>query len=389
MKTVLFLLDGLGDENYREIGNKTPLEYAKTPTFDKMAFKGSVGMLNPLGLGKEIPIENASQMLISTLGYDHRKIDISRGVLEAMGAGIKVKEGDLCARVNFSTIDSDSRIVNLRAKNINGPQLEEDINSIKMRADFVFKHTSKHRGVVVFKGNHSDKITKVDPHIVGEKVPYARGLTKEGWHSADIINEFLNKTHNLLLQHPMNLGRKQPVNFLLLRGIGSHIPYVQKFTDRYFKKAVGLAGMPVDLGVMKFLGMDIVQIPEGIEHELTSKQIKEVLVKNYERAVKKYDFISMHFKNTDTPGHDGALREKIRQIEQTDRFIGELDHFRDKRVIVTSDHRTSCKQKAHIPGPFPTLISPTYQTEKKFGEGWATDFSIPSHRLMPIVKALG
>jgi 2,3-bisphosphoglycerate-independent phosphoglycerate mutase len=40
-RTAIFVvLDGLGDRPLKELGGKTPLEYAKTPTFDRLAAEG-------------------------------------------------------------------------------------------------------------------------------------------------------------------------------------------------------------------------------------------------------------------------------------------------------------------------------------------------------------
>ena len=44
MKYVVVLGDGMADEPIRELGGKTPLEYAKTETMDALSKKAEIGM---------------------------------------------------------------------------------------------------------------------------------------------------------------------------------------------------------------------------------------------------------------------------------------------------------------------------------------------------------
>lgn len=377
MKVLFFLLDGLGDERYRELGGKTPLEHARTLTFNYLANFGSCGLLIPEGLGKEIPMSDASSMLMATLGYDVREVKPARGVVEAIGAGLNIKDGDLCMRVNFATVDKNRRVVDLRAGRIHDTkQLERAINGIEFDVPFIFKSTTKHRGILVFKGDFSDKITPVDPHKVGAKVMKARG-----GESASLVNDFLEKAHEVLSKHSLNKGKKLPANFILPRGFGSRIPEVEPFARRYFKKACGLTGLDVDKGILKLLGIDLIEVPEDVDDELTPKR------RPLEKVMKRYDFVFVHFKNIDTPSHDGNFYLKKENIEKDDAFIGSLD-LDDKLIVATSDHSTSCRKKSHTAEPIPTLVSPTANTNLKFGERYCRDFKMPSFELMKLVKSL-
>jgi 2,3-bisphosphoglycerate-independent phosphoglycerate mutase len=157
-----------------------------------------------------------------------------------------------------------------------------------------------------------------------------------------------------------------------MRGLGSRVPRIKKFGMRaaaLFRKD----DVPFDKGIAKLVGMKVMEVPK-INGEVV------------ERAFKKNDFVFVLYKTTDPPGHDGDYREKVRQIERADRFIGGLN-LKNKLVIVTSDHCTVCKKKSHTTDPISTLISFGPDSGKrKFGERYCTDFKIPSHRLMDYVK---
>jgi 2,3-bisphosphoglycerate-independent phosphoglycerate mutase len=357
MKVLFLLLDGLGDVRYRQLGGKSPLEKARTPTLDTLAYNGYCGKLEPLGLGKEIPISDASLMTFSNLGYDVREIKPSRGVVEAIGSGMKVRDGYLCARTNFAIVDKNWTVMDLRAGRIKDTKkLEKKVNSIKFYVPFKFKATVGHRGVLVFYGKFSDKIPTPDPHKIGARVR----------KSSKMLNDFMTLVYNAL--------KGEKANFLLIRGLGSRVPKIRKFGMRaaaLFRKD----DVTFDKGIAKLVGMKIVEVPK-------------VDKKAVEKALKKNDFVFVLYKGTDPPGHDGDYREKVRQIEKADRFIASLD-LRNKLVVVTSDHCTVCKKKSHTTDPIPTIVSfGPDNGRRKFGERYCTDFKIPSYKLMTYASKL-
>lgn len=48
MKRLIIQCDGLGDKTYKELEDKTPLEYAKTPYIDAIIDKAKLGMVTPI-----------------------------------------------------------------------------------------------------------------------------------------------------------------------------------------------------------------------------------------------------------------------------------------------------------------------------------------------------
>lgn len=398
MKILFLLLDGYGDMPCKELDGKTPSEAAKTPNLDKLASSGTCGMLIPEGLGNKksdaVPLSSASLMLFSILGYDARGFKPSRGVVEAVGARMNVKEGDLCARCNFATVEEvkdNWKIVDLRAGRVkNTKVLEYAINSMDFIVPFEFKATHFYRGVLVLKAKDKehpldDKISEVDPHKVGANVKTCVPLSKKADYTAYLINQFMKESHKVLSEHLFNENRDKPANFLLMRGFGNHVPKLEPFSKKFGMKACGITGLDVNKGVVNLLGMDLYYVPEEISRDYHELEIKTPAI---EKALEKYDFVFVHFKNTDDPGHDGDVEQKVHQIELVDKFIGTLD-LKDKLVVVTSDHCTPCKLKAHSADPIPTLISPAPQYKfRRFSEKECTDFSIPSYKLMEKVLGL-
>ena len=91
--------------------------------------------------------------VVSILGYDPFKFDVSRGVFEAVGSHMPFHDGDLALRCNFATLGSENKIIDRRVgrtlttKEAN--ELSEAINNyVRLESypvNFQFKNSYSHR----------------------------------------------------------------------------------------------------------------------------------------------------------------------------------------------------------------------------------------------------
>ena len=105
MKYVLIVPDGMADEPIAELGNKTPLEAARTPNMDALAKKGFSGMVQtiPQGMPPGSDIGN-----LSLLGYDPAQIFSGRAPLEAANMGVFLNDNEVAFRCNLVTLKNDT-----------------------------------------------------------------------------------------------------------------------------------------------------------------------------------------------------------------------------------------------------------------------------------------
>src|SRR6266576_2228316 len=85
---VVFLLDGLGDRAHDVLGGLTGNEAATTPNLDRLAARGSCGVLYAVGPGRAPSSEVAHWSL---LGYRPDEFP-GRAVFEALGRGQEVSD---------------------------------------------------------------------------------------------------------------------------------------------------------------------------------------------------------------------------------------------------------------------------------------------------------
>ena len=360
--------------------------------------------------------------VFSTLGYDPLQIHLSRGVVESMGAGMDFHDGDLALRAGFATVDGDKLVDRRAGRNLSteeARQLASAINrSVRLKDGtlFQFQATVGHRAVVVFKANKhkfSSEISNFDPAYVRAgkisiaqpgaeeyEIPRCDPLddSPEAVKSAALVNEFGFKTRQMLDPHPVNQQRraqgKKPANFILMRDAGTIKPAVQSFRQKWDLKAAMIADLPAELGIGRLLGMDVREIPPGTSLEDYRRRAELVL-----RLAGEYDFVYVHLKGPDEPGHDGLYDLKKQRIEEIDG--GFFSHLRQaaklQRTVlcVTCDHSTPWKDKGHSDDPVPVLVAGG--SMKPDGSGRFTETSASSGHfgmldrgsmLLPLLKQI-
>jgi len=403
----MVVIDGASDRP--EAGQKTPLEAASTPNLDTLVRRGALGSMFTVGRGIA-PESDAG--VFSLLGYDPLQIHISRGVVEAIGAGVGFHEGDLALRAGFATVERDKLVDRRAGRNLSteeARQLAKAVNSelgLKNGTRFQFKATVGHRAVVVFRANghkFSSEISNFDPAYVRTgKISIAQPGAKEydipkcdplddspeAVKSAALVNEFCFKARQVLDSHPVNQRRreqgKKPANFILMRDAGTTKPTVEGFREKWSLKAAMIADLPAELGIGRLLGMDVREIQPGTSLEDYRRRAELVL-----RLAGEYDFVYVHLKGPDEPGHDGLFDLKKQRIEEIDG--GFFSHLRQaaklQRTVlcVTCDHSTPWKDKGHSDDPVPVLVAGG--SMKPDGSGRFTETNATSGHLEKLERA--
>lgn len=356
-KLIFVVVDGLGDRGVKD--GKTPLQLAKKPVLDELTAEGSTGIMSTLGPGV-IPGSDTAHLAL--FGYDPEIYYQGRGPFEALGVGLKLKEGDVALRCNFATVDDDFRVIDRRAGRLKdeGSILAKSLQGLNIEGvDIIFVPSTEHRGTLILRGDGlSPSISDTDPHSP-EKIPPLKSKpqsnTPEAEKTAQVINKFIKKSWEILHSHPLNRERekegKLPANVILTRGAGIY-QKVDSLQDRYGISSCCIAGSALYKGVAKYVGMDILKV-EGATGRIDTDI--EAKAKAALEALKRYDFVFVHVKGADNASHDGNLEDKLTMIEKVDRMAGILRE-EDAWLIITADHSTPLSIRRHSSDPVPVLI---------------------------------
>lgn len=391
MKAGYVLLDGCGDRPVPGMNYVTPLEAAFTPNLDRIASRSKLGTVTSVGKG----IAPESDIAVfNMLGYSFEGGYPGRGVVEAVGSGLEMRDGYLALRANLASVKG-RRIVDRRAgRNLTQEEAErlaQDVGKIDLRgASFEFRATVSYRGVLMIRSSKplSAAISNTDP-------AYARvggfGAAKEtsatdavmkcvpesksegATLAAELVNEFTAKAQKALEASEVNRERvrsgKLPANCVLLRDAGDHLPRLQSFEERYGMKGTALVEMPAEVGIAKLLGMKMAAVKDRNDMEekasLFASELREGTV------------VYVHIKGPDEFGHDGDAKGKKRSIESIDRgFFSACAGLDGLRLGVSCDHATPCTLKMHSADPFPLMITSEKGDGMRFTEASAARGSI-------------
>ena len=353
-KLALVVLDGIGDIATKEQNYLTPLEAAVTPNLDALAKDSAQGRMIPIAPGIT---PGSGPGHLGLFGYDPLEFQVGRGVIEALGLGMELKPGDVCARANFATLDAKGIITDRRAGRIPTETCDKlcAMLSAKVKrlgdTEIIIKAGKEHRFVVVFRGSGLEgPLTDADPNREGFPIPTV--------HPRDENNAGQKKMAGLIAAFykaalPI-IAREKPANGFLMRGI-AHQPHIPLFEERYKLKPACLAVYPMYKGLAQLVGMKKIEGPATIAEQ-------------FERYLKEYnnfDFFFIHYKYTDKYGEDGNFAAKKKAVEDFDAALPILMKKRPDVIAITGDHSTPAAVKGHSWHPQPVLLNAQWSGSDK------------------------
>ena len=385
MKHIIILGDGMADLPVERLGGKTLLQYAHKPMMDQLAREGRCGRLITVPEGFPPGSEVANTAI---LGYDLNKVYEGRGPLEAASIGYEMADDDFAIRCNIITLE-DGKIITH-----NGGNLETD--DARILIDYLNENLAKpineregcervkficgiqYRHLLVIKGGNKH-ITCAPPHdhpneewrgllvkpegsvVSGSAADTSRLSPKQ---TADLINELILKSQELLAKHPYNQakaakGERQANS--IWPWSGGYRPSMQTLMQQYPEIKSGTVISAVDLiqGIGRYAGLRIVKVPGATGLADTNYEGKAQAAID---ALKHDDFVFVHVEASDEAGHDGDLELKLKTIEYLDQRLiapiyNEVETW-DQPVCIAilPDHLTPVEQRIHVGQPVPFLI---------------------------------
>ena len=375
MKHIIILGDGMADHAVERLGGKTPLQYADKPMMDRLAREGRCGRLVTVPEGFPPGSEVANTAI---LGYDLNKVYEGRGPLEAASIGYNMADDDFAIRCNIithnggnlETQDANALIKYLNetlAKTINereGCERVKFICGIQYRHLLVIKGGNKHIDCAPPHDHPNEewRLLLVQPESVASGFAADNRLSPQ--QTADLINELILRSQELLPQHPYNIekarrGERQANS--IWPWSGGYRPSMQTLMEQYPEIKNGSVISAVDLiqGIGRYAGLKIIKVPGATGLANTNYEGKAQAAID---ALQKDDFVFVHVEATDEAGHDGDLDLKLRAINYLDqRLIRPIIEATEKMdepvcVAILPDHPTPVELRIHINEPVPFII---------------------------------
>ena len=372
MKHIIILGDGMADHPVERLGGKTLLQYADTPYMDLLARKGKTGRLMTIPDGFHPGSEVANT---SILGYDLNKVYEGRGPLEAASIGYNMSPEDLALRGNLITL-SAGIIHNHHGGHLTteeGTTLIKYLNE-KLGNEYIqFIPGIQYRHLLIIKGG-SKHIICAPPHDHPNEawkplLIKAENENKEDGRlspqeTANLLNELIIKSQELLTAHPFNLQRKDKQNDIansIWPWGGGYRPQMRTLSEMFPQIHSGSVISAVDLirGIGYYAGLEIIKVKgaTGLANTNYEGKVEAAL-----KQLREKDFVFLHIEASDEAGHDGDLQLKLQTIENLDHRAVEPIYNEVKKwdepvcIAVLPDHPTPVEIRTHVKEPVPFLI---------------------------------
>jgi 2,3-bisphosphoglycerate-independent phosphoglycerate mutase len=360
MKYVIVIPDGCADEAQEVLGGKTPLQAAHLPNMDRIAQRGVVGRADNVPK----PLTPASDVAtLSLFGYDPLVVYTGRAPLETAAMGIRLGPDDWAIRCNLVHVENEC-MRDFTAGHITsaeGRPLIEALQAALGDAQLEFHAGVSYRNILVYRpaagttAPFSSATTTQPPHDVPDR-PIADHLPKGP--GSDLLRSLMERSRPLLHDHAVNRKRRQQqqrdATQIWLWGQG-RAPSLRPFAEVYGKRGAIISAVDLVRGVGVLLGwqrIDVAGATGYLDTDYAAKGRAAVA------ALAQYDLVCVHVEAPDEASHEGKADEKVKALEQIDRHIvgpllEALPAYGDWRILVSPDHRTTLRTRAHAYGMVP------------------------------------
>ncbi len=373
MKFVILQGDGMADFPIESLGDKTPLEAAKTPHMDWLAANGDFGLAYtiPEGLPPGSDVGN-----LSILGYDPRKHYTGRAPLEAASMGVALGSNDVAFRCNLVTLKEQGSghiMEDFAAGHISSEEAAEVIEDLGRHLDSYgveFHPGVSYRHLMVWR-NGKEEMETTPPHDITDRETEPHLPRGDG---ADFLRQLMESSRKFLARHPVNRRREErgdrKATSIWLWGQGK-APQLSSLQDRFGINGAVISAVDLVRGLGVYAGLERIAVP-GITGFLDT---------NYKGkadygldALNQTDLIFIHVEAPDEAGHMGNAEEKVKAIESFDEkvvgtMIEGMQHWDEWRLLLLPDHATPVALKTHAMGPVPFVLysSTAESTPRPFG----------------------
>jgi len=189
-----------------------------------------------------------------------------------------------------------------------------------------------------------------------------------------MVNGFVLETRTLLAD-------AAPANMVLLRASTSGRS--SPASRRCMASGRGDRRLPDVPGLARLVGMHVLKTGSTFADEVNT-------LRNHWDA---YDFLFLHYKDTDKAGEDGDFPGKVAALERLDAALPAIEALAPDVLVVSGDHASPAVLRGHSWHPVPVVLAGQYalpDAVERFAEracGAGSLGTLPAHDLMPLILA--
>jgi 2,3-bisphosphoglycerate-independent phosphoglycerate mutase len=310
---------------------------------------------------------------LSLFGYDPLEFYTGRSPLEAAAMGITLGPDDWAIRCNLVNIDREEmrdftsghitteeggQLIDALRQALAGPA-PDGKGRLELFAGVGYRNCLVYRGPG--PAPFAAETKTQPPHDIPDR-PIAEYLPSGP--GSDLLRDLMARSRNVLRDHPVNRARlaasKRPATQIWLWGQG-RAPRLKPFADVYGPRGAISSGVDLVRGVGILLGWTRIDAPGVTDYLDTdyAAQGRAVI-----EALNEFDLVCAHVEAPDEASHEGRADAKVQSLEEIDRHIvgpllDALPKHGSWRILVSPDHRTPLRTRAHAHGAVPFALAGT------------------------------
>jgi 2,3-bisphosphoglycerate-independent phosphoglycerate mutase len=350
-KHLVIILDGAADNQYEELGMKTPLEKANIPTIDYFTKHGKTGLMKTMLPG--LPI-GSIVAIMGILGYNPlRYYPNGRASFEAIAQDVFLEDNDIAFRCNIVSI-KNGILTDFTSNNIKDKQTQKIISAISNNfKDFEIYPGQSYRNLFVVRnaGVNANDVKCYEPHMnIGTSINELAmsGESKEAKRLIKKLNEFLVKSSKIIKD--LNKEISSDADGLFLWSPSS-TPILPSFHRKFGIDGAIITGVDFLRGIAISTRMEHRRVIGATGYSDTNLKSK---LKNTIYSLNNNDFVFIHINAPDEESHSLNVNGKVNILEKIDReLILRLKEYLDinykdnYRIAILPDHYTYASNGKH------------------------------------------
>ncbi len=357
MKTLVVVAAGAADRPVAELGGRTPLESAATPTLARLAREGRVGHVTPVPEGLR-PEEGA--FALALLGLDPREHADLGGALDAAALELPLGSLDQAFRLSLVTADRET-IHDPTAGHISREESALLLGALAdacQDEDLAFVPGPAGRGVLLWRGARDLRVVTVPPtEVVGRSLkaalPRGTGIGR--------LLAVIDRSREVFEPHEVNELRRDlgenPATLLWPWGPGvAHA--LPSFRERVGLSAAFVGVNPTMLGAARLLGFTTrpVEGATGLPDSNLRAKIDAALA-----LLESHDLVVLHVDGLAAASHARDFVAKVETLERLDGYVlgtalRHLEQLPGSRLLFVAGEAVSVETGRHLTDPVPFVL---------------------------------
>ncbi|MGE4588757.1 MAG: phosphoglycerate mutase [Acidaminococcaceae bacterium] len=349
MKTLLVIIDGLGDDAITELNGKTPFDYARHENIDKLIKRGTLGFVSICGNDF---IADSLGCILRLLGVAQKDFPRNRAYLELLAHNRDISEYEMVLRCNLVSVDNkDGRLLSFNGQGLTALEMEEAAAiADSFHTNIEFMHLSQYRNLLILdkKQDLLEKCIINPPHeSLGENTD---NLLDDLKNNSLLIRNFIDKTKVYLQKFT-----RDGIHYMFYPWGLSERTEMKSFKQLHNKNSAVVCSTEIVKGIARAMDMAQPYIAGGtadIDTDIAEKAVWTIAL------LKEKDFVVTHFNGADEAAHRYDYLGKAKFISRIDKeFFKEIiaKITEPTKVLICGDHVTSSVLGKHNNGKVPVI----------------------------------